>query len=169
MENDKFYYFAYGSNLLSERIRINNPSAKFKSTGILRKHQLDFNNKSKVSNITPTHPHVSQIASLKTMDNAKAEQKLSNILLQKQKFPSMLQFHVKQQMLFTAFRAKNVICSILARPKGKQNSEYLNIVAQSIMPKWTNLLLNTLTFWVIGFLTFLSQSQKNVLRNAQNI
>ena len=45
---DTFLYFAYGSNLLTERIQINNPSAKFKSTGFLKKHKLDFNNKSKV-------------------------------------------------------------------------------------------------------------------------
>ena len=31
----KFYYFAYGSNLLKERIRLNNPSAVFKAIGKL--------------------------------------------------------------------------------------------------------------------------------------
>ena len=48
MGKETFLYFAYGSNLLTERIQINNPSAKFKSIGFLRKHKLDFNNKSKV-------------------------------------------------------------------------------------------------------------------------
>ena len=40
---DKFLYFAYGSNLLTERIRINNPSAQFHAVGRLPDHQLDFN------------------------------------------------------------------------------------------------------------------------------
>lgn len=31
-----FYYFAYGSNMLLKRIRINNPSAKFKSIAELK-------------------------------------------------------------------------------------------------------------------------------------
>ena len=48
MGKETFLYFAYGSNLLTERIHINNPSAKFKSIGFLKKHKLDFNNKSKV-------------------------------------------------------------------------------------------------------------------------
>ena len=48
MEEEKFFYFAYGSNLLTERIRINNPSATFKSIGFLREYKLDFNNVSKV-------------------------------------------------------------------------------------------------------------------------
>ena len=48
MGKETFLYFAYGSNLLTERIQINNPSAKFKSIGFLKKHKLDFNNKSKV-------------------------------------------------------------------------------------------------------------------------
>ena len=34
--------------MLTERIRINNPSAIFKSVGFLENHKLDFNNKSKV-------------------------------------------------------------------------------------------------------------------------
>ena len=48
MGNETFLYFAYGSNLLTERIRINNPSARFKSVGFLNDHKLDFNNRSKV-------------------------------------------------------------------------------------------------------------------------
>ena len=49
MENKTFFYFAYGSNLLTERIRINNPSARAKGIGQLKNYKLDFNNKSKVS------------------------------------------------------------------------------------------------------------------------
>ena len=49
MENKTFFYFAYGSNLLTERIRINNPSARAKGIGVLKDYKLDFNNKSKVS------------------------------------------------------------------------------------------------------------------------
>lgn len=49
MENKTFFYFAYGSNLLTERIRINNPSARAKGIGELKNYKLDFNNKSKVS------------------------------------------------------------------------------------------------------------------------
>ncbi|XP_075974726.1 gamma-glutamylcyclotransferase-like [Anticarsia gemmatalis] len=37
-----FLYFAYGSNLLKRRIRINNPSAEFLGNGRLDGHQLDF-------------------------------------------------------------------------------------------------------------------------------
>lgn len=39
---DTFLYFAYGSNLLKKRIRINNPSAEFLGSGRLDGHQLDF-------------------------------------------------------------------------------------------------------------------------------
>ena len=55
MENNTFFYFAYGSNLLTERIRINNPSARAKGIGVLKEYKLDFNNKSKVSksHVTP--------------------------------------------------------------------------------------------------------------------
>ena len=38
-----FLYFAYGSNLLTERIHINNPSAVFKNIAMLDGHQLGFN------------------------------------------------------------------------------------------------------------------------------
>ena len=38
-----FFYFAYGSNLLTERIHINNPSAKFKNIAKLSQHELGFN------------------------------------------------------------------------------------------------------------------------------
>ena len=39
----KFLYFAYGSNLFTERIRINNPSATYRNIGRLADHKLDFN------------------------------------------------------------------------------------------------------------------------------
>ncbi|XP_041975487.1 gamma-glutamylcyclotransferase-like [Aricia agestis] len=39
---DHFYYFAYGSNLLKRRIRINNPTAEFMGIGKLNGHQLNF-------------------------------------------------------------------------------------------------------------------------------
>lgn len=35
-ESTKFLYFAYGSNLLQDRIRIQNPSAVRKTTGVLK-------------------------------------------------------------------------------------------------------------------------------------
>ncbi|XP_063610195.1 gamma-glutamylcyclotransferase-like [Penaeus indicus] len=38
-----FLYFAYGSNLLTERIHINNPSAKMVDIGKLKDFRLDFN------------------------------------------------------------------------------------------------------------------------------
>ena len=38
-----FLYFAFGSNLLTERIHINNPSAIFKNIAKLKEHKLDFN------------------------------------------------------------------------------------------------------------------------------
>ncbi|XP_067002424.2 gamma-glutamylcyclotransferase isoform X2 [Anabrus simplex] len=41
--NDKFLYFAYGSNLLAQRIHINNPTAKRIATGKLKDYRLDFN------------------------------------------------------------------------------------------------------------------------------
>ena len=77
-EEETFLYFAYGSNMLTQRIRINNPSARFminilkcnshisflsmilrrsflstkisrfQSLGRLHHHRLDFNHKSKV-------------------------------------------------------------------------------------------------------------------------
>ncbi|XP_062524474.1 uncharacterized protein LOC101743698 [Bombyx mori] len=40
---DKFLYFAYGSNLLAKRIHINNPTAIFYSTAKLQDYRLDFN------------------------------------------------------------------------------------------------------------------------------
>ncbi|XP_063616507.1 gamma-glutamylcyclotransferase-like [Cydia splendana] len=39
---DHFLYFAYGSNLLKKRIRINNPTAEFLGIGRLDNHILDF-------------------------------------------------------------------------------------------------------------------------------
>ena len=50
MTRKTFLYFAYGSNLLTERIHINNPSAVFRSIARLDDHQLDFNYFSKVNN-----------------------------------------------------------------------------------------------------------------------
>lgn len=38
----KFNYFAYGSNLLKERIRLSNPSAVFETVGKLQGYKLDF-------------------------------------------------------------------------------------------------------------------------------
>ena len=43
MAKKTFLYFAFGSNLLTERIHINNPSAVFRSIAKLRDHKLDFN------------------------------------------------------------------------------------------------------------------------------
>ena len=42
MSQSRFLYFAFGSNLLTERIHINNPSAVFKSIAKLSNHKLDF-------------------------------------------------------------------------------------------------------------------------------
>ncbi|CAH0405260.1 unnamed protein product [Chilo suppressalis] len=39
---DTFLYFAYGSNLLKKRIRINNPSAEFLGIGRLDNYRLEF-------------------------------------------------------------------------------------------------------------------------------
>ncbi|KAL0901346.1 hypothetical protein ABMA27_006625 [Loxostege sticticalis] len=41
-KKETFVYFAYGSNLLKKRIRINNPSAQFLGIGKLNNHHLDF-------------------------------------------------------------------------------------------------------------------------------
>jgi len=41
--SDSFLYFAFGSNLSSERIRVKNPSAKFVSTALLKGYRLTFN------------------------------------------------------------------------------------------------------------------------------
>uniref|UniRef100_A0A8D8U4N5 gamma-glutamylcyclotransferase n=1 Tax=Cacopsylla melanoneura TaxID=428564 RepID=A0A8D8U4N5_9HEMI len=38
-----FLYFAFGSNLNSKRIHVNNPSAKRKGVGLLKNYRLDFN------------------------------------------------------------------------------------------------------------------------------
>uniref|UniRef100_A0A6A7FNA9 gamma-glutamylcyclotransferase n=1 Tax=Hirondellea gigas TaxID=1518452 RepID=A0A6A7FNA9_9CRUS len=40
---DSFLYFAFGSNLLTDRIHINNPSAKFLDVAKLDGYQLEFN------------------------------------------------------------------------------------------------------------------------------
>ncbi|XP_040820899.1 gamma-glutamylcyclotransferase isoform X2 [Ochotona curzoniae] len=41
---DTFLYFAYGSNLLTERIHLRNPSAKFCCVARLQDFTLDFGN-----------------------------------------------------------------------------------------------------------------------------
>ncbi|KAM4706081.1 gamma-glutamylcyclotransferase [Rhinophrynus dorsalis] len=41
---DFFYYFAYGSNLLKERILLDNPSASFHSIALLKNFKLAFGN-----------------------------------------------------------------------------------------------------------------------------
>ncbi|XP_056271584.1 gamma-glutamylcyclotransferase a [Pseudoliparis swirei] len=38
----RFIYFAFGSNLLKERLQLANPSATFHSTGRLKDHELNF-------------------------------------------------------------------------------------------------------------------------------
>ncbi|XP_008579388.1 PREDICTED: gamma-glutamylcyclotransferase isoform X2 [Galeopterus variegatus] len=43
-EEESFLYFAYGSNLLTERIRLRNPSAAFCCVARLRDFKLDFGN-----------------------------------------------------------------------------------------------------------------------------
>ncbi|KOC68610.1 Gamma-glutamylcyclotransferase [Habropoda laboriosa] len=40
--NDKFLYFAYGSNMLAKRIHINNPTAVRRDVGFLKNFRLDF-------------------------------------------------------------------------------------------------------------------------------
>lgn len=54
-----FLYFAYGSNLLMQRIHINNPSAKRAGIGKLKNYRLDFNTyaarwRGAVATIVPT-------------------------------------------------------------------------------------------------------------------
>ncbi|XP_045101680.1 gamma-glutamylcyclotransferase-like [Portunus trituberculatus] len=46
-QHNCFLYFAYGSNLLKERIHINNPSARMIGVGKLKDYRLDFNHFSK--------------------------------------------------------------------------------------------------------------------------
>ena len=45
----KFLYFAYGSNLSTERIHLNNPSAVTKGPALLKDFKLNFNYGSNVS------------------------------------------------------------------------------------------------------------------------
>jgi hypothetical protein len=47
--NGTFLYFAYGSNLSSERIRVSNPSAVAVGAAVLENYDLDFDYHSKVS------------------------------------------------------------------------------------------------------------------------
>ncbi|XP_063040909.1 gamma-glutamylcyclotransferase a [Engraulis encrasicolus] len=42
MSSDHFMYFAFGSNLLKERLQLKNPSATFYSTGRLKDYMLRF-------------------------------------------------------------------------------------------------------------------------------
>ena len=51
----KFLYFAYGSNLSSERIHLNNPSAIAKGPAVLDGYKLDFNYGSNVSSYWDFH------------------------------------------------------------------------------------------------------------------
>uniref|UniRef100_T1IZ91 gamma-glutamylcyclotransferase n=1 Tax=Strigamia maritima TaxID=126957 RepID=T1IZ91_STRMM len=59
-QEDSFLYFAYGSNMLTERIRINNPSARKVAIAFLQHYRLDFNLYGKawhgaVATIVPDH------------------------------------------------------------------------------------------------------------------
>jgi len=45
-QTQSFLYFAFGSNLSSERIRVQNPSAKFVATALLKGYRLSFNSHS---------------------------------------------------------------------------------------------------------------------------
>ena len=51
----KFLYFAYGSNLSSERIHLNNPSAIAKGPAVLDGYKLNFNYGSNVSTYWDFH------------------------------------------------------------------------------------------------------------------
>ena len=51
----KFLYFAYGSNLSTERIHLNNPSAVAKGPAVLDGYELDFNYGSNVSSYWAFH------------------------------------------------------------------------------------------------------------------
>ncbi|XP_074469303.1 gamma-glutamylcyclotransferase a [Sebastes fasciatus] len=42
MANNRFMYFAFGSNLLKERLQLLNPSAMFSTTGRLQDYKLNF-------------------------------------------------------------------------------------------------------------------------------
>lgn len=48
-DSSKFLYFAYGSNLSTERIHLNNPSAVAKGPALLDGYKLNFNYASNVS------------------------------------------------------------------------------------------------------------------------
>lgn len=45
---DTFLYFAFGSNMLTQRIHVQNQSAKAVGTAMLKDHELDFRLPSKV-------------------------------------------------------------------------------------------------------------------------
>ena len=46
--NERFLYFAYGSNLKSKRVKFNSPSAEFVGWAVLNGYRLAFAGKSKV-------------------------------------------------------------------------------------------------------------------------
>lgn len=61
--SNKFLYFAYGSNMLTKRIHINNPTAVRKEIGFLKNFRLDFLTHSKrwggcSATIVPTENYV---------------------------------------------------------------------------------------------------------------
>jgi len=58
-EGDHFYYFGYGSNLLTQRLRLVNPSAEFVATGELEDYALDFGGHGSVWNgaVATIAPH----------------------------------------------------------------------------------------------------------------
>uniref|UniRef100_A0A8C4ST59 Gamma-glutamylcyclotransferase n=1 Tax=Erpetoichthys calabaricus TaxID=27687 RepID=A0A8C4ST59_ERPCA len=51
-EGDFFYYFAYGSNLLKERLLMANPSARFHCRGRLKGYSLKFGSSQGIPNKT---------------------------------------------------------------------------------------------------------------------
>ncbi|XP_060804874.1 gamma-glutamylcyclotransferase-like [Amyelois transitella] len=62
-DNGTFFYFAYGSNLLDKRIKLNNPTAIFTGPAELKDYRLDFFNYIKywegaVATIVPHPGHV---------------------------------------------------------------------------------------------------------------
>ena len=66
--SNHFLYFAFGSNLLTERIHIKNPSDEFKCVAKLDRYKLAFNHFSEVSIIwTNPFPHVFFFRKLKLL------------------------------------------------------------------------------------------------------
>ncbi|KAK9526855.1 hypothetical protein VZT92_015532 [Zoarces viviparus] len=60
--NGRFMYFAFGSNLLKERLQLANPTATFHTTGRLKDHELNFGLREKIEH-TIWHGGVATIAS----------------------------------------------------------------------------------------------------------